>query len=152
MTFRFFCAGLEVPAGTVGRFPKGQQILETLLPAFAYTALSFKEPDKELTAAFKRILESTENQQAITEYISNVNSNLAYTSTVGEIELVIQLASSSIAKEKPVTGTLFMPYSGLLVAKDSLFISTSRDSAAIYGTLNLLPQKTPKDAIWAMVK
>ena len=121
LPFRFFCAGLEVPAGTVGRFPKGQQILETLLPAFAYTALSFKEPDKELTAAFKRILESTENQQAITEYISNVNSNLAYTSTVGEIELVIQLASSSIAKEKPVTGTLFMPYSGLLVAKDSLF-------------------------------
>lgn len=112
LTFRFFCAGLEVPAGTVGRFPKGQQILETLLPAFAYTALSFKEPDKELTAAFKRILKSTENQQAITEYISNVNSNLAYTSTVGEIELVTQLASSSIAKEKPVTGTLFMPYSG----------------------------------------
>ncbi|MCS2765001.1 hypothetical protein NXV33_06630 [Bacteroides thetaiotaomicron] len=50
-----------------------------------------------------------------------MNSNLAYTSTVGEIELVTQLASSSIAKEKPVTGTLFMPYSGLLVAKDSLF-------------------------------
>lgn len=121
LTFRFFCAGLDVPAGTVGRFPKGQQILETLLPAFAYTALSFKEPDKELTAAFKRILESTENKQAIAEYISNVNSNLAYTSTVGEIELVTQLASSSIAKEKPVAGTLFMPYSGLLVAKDSLF-------------------------------
>ena len=121
LTFRFFCAGLDVPAGTVGRFPKGQQILETLLPAFVYTALSFKEPDKELTAAFKRILESTENKQAIAEYISNVNSSLAYTSTVGEIELVTQLASSSIAKEKPVTGTLFMPYSGLLVAKDSLF-------------------------------
>lgn len=121
LTCRFFCAGLDVPAGTVGRFPKGQQILETLLPAFAYTALSFKEPDKELTAAFKRILESTENKQAIAEYISNVNSNLAYTSTVGEIELVTQLASSSIAKEKPVAGSLFMPYSGLLVAKDSLF-------------------------------
>lgn len=121
LTFRFFCAGLDVPAGTVGRFPKGQQILETLLPAFAYTALSFKEPDKELTAAFKRILESTENKQAIVEYISNVNSNLTYTSTVGEIELMSRLASTSIAKEKPVTGTLFMPYSGLLVAKDSLF-------------------------------
>ena len=121
LTFRFFCAGLDVPAGTVGRFPKGQQILETLLPAFAYTALSFKEPDKELTAAFKRILESSDNKQAITEYISNVNSNLAYTSTVGEIELMAQLASTSITKEKPVTGTLFMPYSGLLVAKDSLF-------------------------------
>lgn len=74
-----------------------------------------------MTAAFKGILESSDNKQAITEYISNVNSNLAYTSTVGEIELMAQLASTSITKEKPVTGTLFMPYSGLLVAKDSLF-------------------------------
>lgn len=121
LTFRFFCAGLEVPAGTVGRFPKGQQTLETLLPAFAYAALSYREPDKELTAAFKRILETSENKQAITDYVSNVNSNLAYTSTVGEIELLSQLASSPIGKESAITGTLFMPYSGLLVAKDSLF-------------------------------
>ena len=121
LTFRFFCAGLNVPAGTVGRFPKGQQILETLLPAFAYVSLSYKEPDKELTAAFKRILESGSNRQAITNYVSNVNSNLAYTSTVGEIELLTQLASTSISKEEKVNGTLFMPYSGLLIAKDSLF-------------------------------
>lgn len=121
LTFRFFCAGLDVPAGTVGRFPKGQQILETLLPAFAYVSLSFKEPDKELTAAFKRILEANTNKQAITNYVSNVNSNLAYTSTVGEMELVTQLASTTISQEKAVTGSLFMPYSGLLVVKDSLF-------------------------------
>ena len=121
LTFRFFCAGLDVPAGTVGRFPKGQQILETLLPAFAYLALSHKNPDIELTAAFKRILESKTNEQAIADYVSNVNSNLAYTSTVGEIEILSRLASSSITKEKAITGTLFMPYSGLLVAKDSLY-------------------------------
>lgn len=121
LTFRFFCANLDVPAGTVGRFPKGQQILETLLPAFAYVSLSYKEPDKELTAAFKHILEAEDNKQAITDYVSNVNSNLAYTSTVGEIELLAQLESTSISKEKDVTGTLFMPYSGLMIAKDSLF-------------------------------
>lgn len=121
LTFRLFCAGLDVPSGTVGRFPEGQQILETLLPAFAYVSLSYKEPDKELTAAFKRILETEEYKQAITDYVGNVNSTLAYTSTVGEIELLTQLAATSIPKEKAVTSTLFMPYSGLLVAKDSLF-------------------------------
>lgn len=121
LTFRFFCADLDVPAGTVGRFPQGQQILETLLPAFAYMALSYKEPDKELTAAFKRIFDANENKQAITDYVSSVNSNLAYTSTVGEIELMNQLAASPIIGEKPVTGTLFMPYSGLLIAKDDQF-------------------------------
>lgn len=111
LTFRFFCAGLDVPAGTVGRFPKGQQILETLLPAFAYTALSFKEPDKELTAAFKRILESSDNKQAITEYISNVNSNLAYTSTVGEIELMAQLHQLPLPKKNlsPVHSLCLIP-------------------------------------------
>lgn len=118
LTFRFSCAGLNVPAGTVGRFPKGQQILETLLPAFAYLSLSSNEPDKELTAAFKRILTLNENQQAITDYISNVNSNLAYTSTVGEAELISRLASTPISPEASVTGTLFMPYSGILIAKD----------------------------------
>ena len=121
LTFRFFCAGLNVPAGTVGRFPNGQQILETLLPAFAYVALSKDEPDKELTAAFKRIVETKEHQQAITKYVQNVNSNLAYTSTIGEIELLTKLMSISTPKEKVVTGSLFMPYSGLLVTKDSLF-------------------------------
>lgn len=94
--------------------------METLLPAFAYVALSKKEPDKELTAAFKRIIETEEYQQAITKYIRNVNSNLAYTSTIGEIELLTKLASISTPKEKAVAGSLFMPYSGLLVAKDSL--------------------------------
>ena len=118
LTFRFFCAGLDVPAGTVGRFPEGQQTLESLLPAFAYTALSSQTPDKELTAAFKRILDSSNNKEAISNYVSNVNSNLAYTSTVGEIELTQKLAATSVEQEKAVTGTLFMPYSGLLVAKD----------------------------------
>ena len=121
LTFRFFCAGLDVPAGTVGRFPEGQQTLETLLPAFAYAALSSKTPDKELTAAFKRILASNDNQKAISDYVTEVNSNLAYTSTVGEIELVQQLATTSIKQEEAVKGTLFMPYSGLLVAKDENF-------------------------------
>lgn len=121
LTFRFFCANLDVPAGTVGRFPEGQQILETLLPAFAYVALSTKKPDKELTGAFKRIFNAAENNPAVSNYIQNVNSNLAYTSTVGEIELMNKLASINIPEESIVTGTLFMPYSGLLVAKDEQF-------------------------------
>ena len=121
LTFRFFCAGLNVPAGTVGRFPNGQQVLETLLPAFAYVALSKDEPDKELTAAFKRIIENKEYQHAITKYVKDVNSNLAYTSTVGEIELLTKLMATSIPKEEIVSGSMFLPYSGLLVSKDSLF-------------------------------
>ena len=56
LTFRFFSANLDVPAGTTGRFPHGQQVLESILPAFAYIALSTDEPDQELVAAFKAIV------------------------------------------------------------------------------------------------
>lgn len=120
LTFRFFSANLEIPAGTVGRFPKNQQILETLLPAFAYVALCSEQPDPELTAAYKRIAERKENQKAIEAYMDNVNSNLNYTATVGEAELMQRLSNNnSIAAENAPQGSLFMPYSGLLVTKDS---------------------------------
>lgn len=118
LTFRFFCANLDIPAGTTGRFPGGQQVLQTLLPAFAYTALSFDVPDSELVAAFRQIVDTRGNRQPIIDYVSNVNSNLAYTSTVGEVELMHRMLSLPAKKEKAVTGTLFMPYSGLFVAKD----------------------------------
>ena len=35
-TFHFLSAGLEIPAGTVGRFPKAQTILHEMVPAYAY--------------------------------------------------------------------------------------------------------------------
>lgn len=117
LTFRFFSAGLDVPAGTVGRFPLNQQVLETVLPAFAYVAYSTPEPDTELLAAFKKIVADDRNG-AVNDYIENVNSNLAYTSTLGEVQLMEKALSSTVQAEASPVGTLFMPYSGLLVVKN----------------------------------
>lgn len=119
LTFRFFSAELSVPAGTVGRFPKNQEIVQTILPAFAYVALSSKTPDKELTAAFKRLL--TYNQEVLTDYIKAVDSNLTYTASAGEVELMAKVSATNLSEEKPVEGNLFMPYSGILISKDSNF-------------------------------
>lgn len=121
LAFRFFCANLDCPAGTVGRFPNNQQILETLLPAFAYVALSYPTPDRNLIAAFKKITEDATNKQAIDTYINTVNSNLTYTSSIGEAELMAKLSTMNIASEETPTGALFMPYSGLMVIKNSDF-------------------------------
>lgn len=118
LAFRFFSGGLDVPAGTVGRFPKGQRVLQELIPAFAYVALSYEQPDRELIAALKRLLEEKEYRPAIKEYVEKVNSTLAYTSTVGEMELVAQAAAMDIEAEDAPEGSVFMPYSGLLVSKD----------------------------------
>ena len=121
LAFRFFCANLDCPAGTVGRFPNNQQVLETLLPAFAYVALSSSTPDQELIAAYKRIAEEAANQPAINTYITTVNSNLTYTGSIGEAELMAKLSTMDTTPEVSPTGALFMPYSGLMVLKNPDF-------------------------------
>lgn len=117
LNFRFFCAGLDVPAGTTGRFPKNQEVLQTLLPAFAYAAFCSEEPDEELVAALKRIIADRRNTEAIEEYASTVKSSLAYTSSAGEMEMVCKAAALPVRAEGPVIGSRFYPYSGLLVSK-----------------------------------
>lgn len=118
LSFRFFSAGLDVPAGTVGRFPEKQQVLQELVPAFAYAALSYPEPDRELVAAMKKIVDSVDGKAAVMEYAKNANSSLAYTSTVGEMELVAKVSALDIPAEAAPEGSVFMPYSGMLVSKD----------------------------------
>jgi len=115
LTFRFFSAGLDVPAGTVGRFPQGQTILQELLPAFAYVAYSYKTPDHELSAAFMRLINKHRSQ--VDKFVADVNSTLTYTSSVGETELMTRLMQENIKEEPAPTGSLFMPYSGLMVIK-----------------------------------
>lgn len=119
LTFRFFSANLEIPSGTVGRFPMKQDVLQNLLPAFAYVALSYDKPDAELVAALKKIMNNTENRGKIMDYARTVNSNLAYTATVGEMKLLEKVALLNIEAEGDVKGNLFMPYSGLMVMKEA---------------------------------
>jgi lyase catalytic len=116
LTFRFFSANLSVPAGTVGRFPRGQQVLQELLPAFAYVAQSFPETDVELTAAFKRLVHR--NPDVVKSFMAEVNSDLTYTNSVGEAEVMIRLLQMDVKEEPAPEGSLFMPYSGLLVVKN----------------------------------
>lgn len=116
LTFRFFSANLSVPAGTVGRFPKGQEVLQELLPAFCYVAQSYKETDKELVAAFKRLVSA--NPIVVDSFMANVNSDLTYTNSLGEAEAMAKILRADVKAEKKPVGTLFMPYSGLLVVKN----------------------------------
>lgn len=117
LTYRFLSANLSVPAGTVGRFPKGQKVLQELLPAFAYTAYAFDEPDTELLAAVKRL--ALNNKAEVEKVLDDVNSNLSYTATVGEAELLAKAVTGLVQPEEAPAGSLFMPYSGLLIAKNS---------------------------------
>ena len=119
LNFRFFCAGADVPAGTAGRFPEGLQVLQEILPAFAYAALSFPEPDMELAAALKESMSEPAIMEALRSYAADVKSTLAYTGTVGEMELLEAVASLPVEACDAPSGSRFYPYSGLLVTKDA---------------------------------
>jgi chondroitin-sulfate-ABC endolyase/exolyase len=120
LAFRFMCAELEVPAGTVGRFPYKQKVLHELLPAFAYAALSYDTPDKKLIGALKKVMQ-LDKANDIEEYIKTVDSNLNYTSTVGEVQLMNEALHVEFPVEPAVKGAKFLPYSGVLIAKDSQY-------------------------------
>lgn len=126
LAFRFFCAGPDVPAGTAGRFPAGTAILHELVPAFAYMALCGTSPDMELVAAMKAVLGNDECGAAFEKYVSNVNSRLAYTSTVGEMEAVARALDCAVEPELPLEGGVFMPYSGLMVWRNSDFVFSAK--------------------------
>lgn len=122
LTFAFFCTGNDTPSGTCGRFPKGTGVLAELIPAFAYAALSYDRPDSRLLASMTTILQDDRVRKAFDKYVKTVNSTLAYTSSVGEMELVAEAmkVGASMTAESP-EGHVFLPYSGLLVEKDSRF-------------------------------
>ena len=118
-TFHFLSAGLDIPAGTVGRFPKAQRILHELLPACAYMILLENGSDEEMLAIFTDIYAKSVKDAAWVKYVTEVNSDMSYMTTVGEMEAVAKAAVIAAGKEsKMKQGSLFMPYSGLLISKD----------------------------------
>jgi len=117
-TFHFLTAGLDIPAGTVGRFPKGQTILHEMVPAYAYMINCEKGADKELVAIFTDVYEKSVKNPAWMKYVTGVNSDMSYMTTVGEMEAVAKALSLGKVSQEMKTGSLFMPYSGLLISKD----------------------------------
>lgn len=116
LTFRFFSANLAVPSATTGRFPNQQQVLHQLLPAFAYVALSSDQPDTELIGALKLIYSN--NQSEVKDYLKDVDANLTYTAGLGEVTCLLRALAAETPAEKTPQGSLFMPYSGLMVMKN----------------------------------
>lgn len=120
-TLHFQSASLEIPAGTVGRFPEAQKILHEIVPAYAYMALCTEGRDADLLAIFDDLLEKSSKDPAWAEYVTKVNADMSYMTTVGEMETVAEAAAMNRnASDAPMkTGALFLPYSGLLVSKDA---------------------------------
>lgn len=114
-TYSFLCADYDIPAGIVGRFPTQIQNLDKILPAYAYLALSTSQPDEELTSIFKNHWQP--EQEPMKSFIGRVRSDITFKNTMGEVEKMVELATTTIEKKPLEEGNKIMPYSGLLVAR-----------------------------------
>jgi len=124
LTFRFLCGEYNVPGAITGRFPAQQTILHQLLPAVAYLGLSTSTPDAELQAMFKRLWKPTESPMLA--YIQKVRTDICFSSSLGEVELLLDFdATGGMAEQNP-TGTLYMPYSGLMIARQPSWLVTAK--------------------------
>jgi len=124
LTFRFLCGEYNVPGAITGRFPAQQAIVHQILPAVAYLGLSSETPDSELVGLFKRLWKPGENPML--SYIQKVRTDICFSSSLGEVELLLDFdAVGGNAEANPV-GTLFMPYSGLLIARQPAWMVTAK--------------------------
>lgn len=120
LAFRFLSAEYNVPGGTGGRFPHQTEILQQLIPAFAYLTVS--RQDAELTSAFKRLWKP--EHSSVKDYVSNAGTSICFTSTYGEIETILDAAMCEGEAEINPVGSKYMPYSGLLVVRQPEWVFT----------------------------
>lgn len=156
LTFGFVCAGYDVPGGVTGRFPTQTEVLDKLLPAYAYLALSRETPDAELTAFFKKMWQPS--VEPMLSHVARVRSDITFKNTPGEVEMMLRLAnvdanavkvksssdanpassgsaaapfaafhpSANIHLSGDLTGTMMLPFSGMLVSRGSNWVLSAK--------------------------
>jgi chondroitin-sulfate-ABC endolyase/exolyase len=124
LTFRLTASIYNVPIALSGRFPTSGPTLSQNIAAFAYLALSKNEPDTELLAAFGRLWKPT--IFPLKDELAKASTEICLRTTLGETELCLQAASLRVPAEKSPKTTLFLPYSGLMINRNSTFHVTLR--------------------------
>jgi len=122
LSYRFLCAEYHVPGGTTGRFPAGSEVLHTLLPAYSYLILTDETPDKELLGAFKRLWNP--EHASLKNYLGRTATDICYTKSLGEVEMLLDAAYLNENSEDSPVGSKYMPYSGLLVYRQTDWMFT----------------------------
>ncbi|MEG1586328.1 MAG: chondroitinase family polysaccharide lyase [Bacteroidales bacterium] len=120
LSFRFFCGEYNIPGATTGRFPAQTEILQQLLPAFAYLIES--SDDQDLIKAYKRLWKP--ENTLVKSYINRARTDICFSNTLGEIEVMLQAADKPLEPEANPTGSCFMPFSGLMVIRQQEWMIT----------------------------
>jgi len=118
MTYRTVCSEYDAPVSTCGRFPLGGQFLDDVLPAYAYLALSAKQPDNELLSAFSRLWKP--DVAPLKDNFSTASTGICLRTTPGETEICLKAAALAVPAEKTQVTGLFLPYSGLHIHRNTI--------------------------------
>lgn len=118
LAFRTLSSYYDVPKSLTGRFPLQTEAVPKLLPAFAMLGLSKNQPDTALIGAFKRLWKPTVNP--VKKFVSNANS-VGNLNTLGEIEVCLKAAATTITEELNPQQAVYFPYAGTLVHRSPNF-------------------------------
>lgn len=124
LTFRLAASLYNVPIALCGRFPTAGPTLSQNLAAYAYLALSRAVPDKELLAAFGRLWKP--EISPLKDEIARASTEICLRTTLGETELCLKAAALKVPAEKSPKTSLFLPYSGLMINRNTNYHVTLR--------------------------
>ncbi|MGL4293176.1 MAG: chondroitinase family polysaccharide lyase [Bacteroidales bacterium] len=114
LSFRFICADYRIPGSVTGRFPAQTEVLQQILPAYAY--LIGTSEDEELTGTFLDLWHPDESP--LKDYIGKARTDICLSTTIGEIEIMLNVLTSKQNLASRPEGIRYMPYSGMLVARN----------------------------------
>ncbi|MBB6002540.1 chondroitinase family polysaccharide lyase [Arcicella rosea] len=118
LAYRSLSSYYDVPKSLTGRFPLQTEVVQKLLPAFAMLGLSKNQPDTALIGAFKRLWKPTVNP--VKKFVSTGNS-VGNLNTLGEIEVCLKAAATTIPEELNPQEATYFPYAGTLVHRSPTF-------------------------------
>lgn len=115
----YFC---DVPGSTGGRFPEGEGTLASLVPAFAYMALS-KPDDDEMVGMAKRICD-LDNYYITRIHVEQFTSRITLQNTPGALRAMYEVKKLQTQEAKEPQISEFLPYSGLLISRNDGWLVT----------------------------
>jgi hypothetical protein len=114
LTQRLMCNKYHAPLGVSGRMPFGGAVLNDLTSAYAYAALASDPPDRQMAAAAMRLW-APDSPLFADRYLNRNSDSIMYQKSIGEAQVMIDLAKRGIAPEPAPEGNWSKPYGALLI-------------------------------------
>jgi len=124
LRYDLFSANHRTPSGTSGRFPTASKNIYEFLPAYLYLGFSGNMVDTTLIATFKRLYYLDEKSLEDFWFRKTPAVSISLTKTLGASKWILHALKYKLKPNTDPSGTVFMPFSGLFVARQNGWLAT----------------------------